>query len=120
METEHPYQPQPLTAASTTVDGVTVVTVTGEIDHHSAAPLTRALHPDGLGKRPRVVVDMRQVTFTDSSGINVLLTAHRDLTQADGWLRLASVQESVMRTLKIVGVDMIVPCRPSLDDALTG
>ncbi|MGW4566937.1 STAS domain-containing protein [Streptomyces sp. NPDC004561] len=87
--------------------------------HTSAGPLVQALAPGGLGDPPRVVVDMRQVTFMDSSGINVLLTAHRDLTEAGGRLRLASVPDSVMRTLEIVGVDTVIPCHPSLRDALT-
>ncbi|MFG3018857.1 STAS domain-containing protein [Streptomyces sp. NPDC048254] len=105
---------------STATEGITVVTVTGEIDHASAGPLVQALDLGKAGDRPRVVVDVRQVTFTDSSGINVLLTAHRDLTAAaDGWLHLAGVPDSVLRTLQIVGVDAVIPCRTSLREALT-
>ena len=117
MEIENAYQPQPLTVTSTTTDNAAVVTATGEIDHNSAAPLVQALDPGNLGERTRVVIDMRQVTFMDSSGINLLLAAHRDLTPT-GWLRLAGVQESVLRTLKIVGVDMVIDCYPSLREAL--
>ncbi|MFF8867563.1 STAS domain-containing protein [Streptomyces sp. NPDC015139] len=118
METENVYQPEPLTVTSTTADGTTVVAVSGEIDHNSAGPLIQALDLGELGSPPRVVIDMRDVTFMDSSGINVLLTAHRDLTPA-GWLRLAGAQNSVMRTLELVGVDSVIPCYPSLTDALT-
>ncbi len=118
VETENAYQPEPLTVTSTTTDDATVVAVTGEIDHNSADPLIQALDPGSLGGRTRVVIDMRQVTFMDSSGINVLLTAQRNLTPVDGWLRLAGVQESVLRTLQIVGVDMVIPCYPSLPEAL--
>ncbi|MER6472343.1 STAS domain-containing protein [Streptomyces collinus] len=117
METENAYGPEPLTVTSTTADGATVVAVSGEVDHNSAGPLIQALALDGLGERPRVVVDMRGVGFMDSSGINVLLAAHRDLSPA-GWLRLAGVQSSVMRTLELVGVDHVIPCYPSLTDAL--
>ncbi|PKW05330.1 anti-sigma-factor antagonist [Streptomyces sp. 1222.5] len=117
METEHPYQPQPLKVTSTAADGVTVVVVTGEIDHASAGPLIQALDLAGLGERPRVVIDMQHVPFMDSSGINVLLAAHRDLTPL-GWLRLAGVTQSVLRTLQIVGVDTVIDCCPSLREAL--
>ena len=117
METENAYQPQPLTVTSTTVDGATVVAVSGEIDHNTAGPLIQALDPGELGEQPHVVLDMREVGFMDSSGINVLLTAHRDLTPT-GWLRLAGVKESVLRTLQIVGVDTVIPCYPSLTEAL--
>ncbi|WP_432021283.1 STAS domain-containing protein [Streptomyces sp. 1222.5] len=63
----------------------------GEIDHYTAGPLIEALDPGAFGGRPRVVVDMRRVSFMDSSGINVFLFAHRDLGKAGGWLRLAGL-----------------------------
>ncbi|MER5525884.1 STAS domain-containing protein [Streptomyces sp. NPDC002677] len=119
METENAHGPELVKVVSTATEGITVVTVTGEIDHTSAGPLVQALDLGKTGDRPRVVVDMRQVTFMDSSGINVLLTAHRDLTAADGWLRLAGVPDSVLRTLQIVGVDAVIPCCTSLREALT-
>ncbi|MEU7061206.1 STAS domain-containing protein [Streptomyces sp. NPDC046197] len=82
---------------STATDGVTVVTVTGEIDHTSTGPLIQALDLGALGARPHAVVDMRHVTFMDSSGINVLLAARLNLASTGGWLRLADAQDSVMR-----------------------
>ncbi|MFE5220453.1 MULTISPECIES: STAS domain-containing protein [unclassified Streptomyces] len=119
VETGNGREPEPLRVAVTATVGVTVVTVAGEIDHASAGPLLEALDPGRLGASLRVVVDMRQVSFIDSSGINVLLAAHRDLTP-NGWLRLAGMQASVMRTLEIVGVDSVIPCYTSLREALTG
>ncbi|MFC9282843.1 STAS domain-containing protein [Streptomyces collinus] len=118
METESAYQAQPLEVTSTGTDGITVVKVAGEIDHNSAGPLIHALGLGELGVPPRVVVDLRQVPFMDSSGINVLLGANRDIAPAGGWLRLAGVQPSVLRTLELVGVHHIIPCHPSLQEAL--
>ncbi|MFE9500656.1 STAS domain-containing protein [Streptomyces collinus] len=118
VETENAYQAQPLEVTSTATDGITVVSVAGEIDHNSAGPLIEALGLGELGDPPRVVVDLRQVSFMDSSGINVLLAAHRDIAPASGWLRLAGVQPYVMRTLELVGVHHIIPCHPGLQEAL--
>ncbi|MEU1708091.1 STAS domain-containing protein [Streptomyces sp. NPDC005706] len=118
-DAEHTHEPELLEVVSTTLDGITVVTAAGEIDHGSAGRLVQALDPGGLGERPRVIVDMERVTFIDSSGINVLLAAHRDLTAADGWLRLANASAYVLRTLQIVGIDTLVPCCASLREALT-
>ncbi|MFF3166815.1 STAS domain-containing protein [Streptomyces sp. NPDC003273] len=119
VETENAYQAQPLEVTSTATDGITVVSVAGEIDHNSAGPLIDVLGLDVLGDSPRVVVDLRRVSFMDSSGINVLLGARRDIATAGGWLRLAGVQPSVMRVLEIVGVHHIIPCYPSLREALS-
>ncbi|MEU3838778.1 STAS domain-containing protein [Streptomyces sp. NPDC028635] len=116
--TEHIAQPDGLSVTASSADGIRVLTAVGEIDHHTGGTLGQALDVAGA-PLPRVVVDMRQVTFMDSSGINILITAHQALTQAGGWLRLAGVGHSVMRTLQLVGVDALIDIRETPDQALT-
>ncbi|MFJ4205023.1 STAS domain-containing protein [Streptomyces sviceus] len=101
------------------VDGVLVVTVHGEIDHDVKDALSQALSSeDGMTPSVRIVADLGGVTFMDSSGINVLITAYRRVRQAQGWLRIAGAQESVLRLLRMVGVDTLIPCHPTLEQAL--
>ncbi|KUN79926.1 anti-anti-sigma factor [Streptomyces bungoensis] len=94
------------------------MTAAGEIDHQTGDTLAQALDVSGA-PRPRVVVDLGQVTFMDSSGINVLITAHRTLTEAGGWLRLARPGQSVQRVLRLVGIDAVIDCHETLHQALT-
>ncbi|GGZ06234.1 hypothetical protein GCM10010300_57770 [Streptomyces olivaceoviridis] len=110
--------PEPLSVTRTDADGVTVVTVTGEVDHHTSGALRRALapaDPDGA----RTVADLSGVPFMDSSGINVLIAAHQAHAPG-GWLRLAGVRRPVLRTLEIVGLTPLLACYPSVQDALRG
>ncbi|TDT42158.1 stage II sporulation protein AA (anti-sigma F factor antagonist) [Streptomyces sp. BK208] len=112
--TEHAEQ---LSAVVTDRDGVRVVTLAGEIDHHTGDTLRRGL--DGTGVPGlRVVADMHQVTFMDSSGINILIAAHTALMEAGGWLRVAAARNAVKRTLGLVGVDAFIDCRDTLEEAL--
>ncbi|MFE7855637.1 STAS domain-containing protein [Streptomyces sp. NPDC057403] len=115
--TEHPQQTGRLSVTATTTDGVRVLTLAGEIDHHTGDTLRQALDSPGA-PCPRIVVDMGEVTFMDSSGINILITVHQDLASTDGWLRLVAVGPSVMRTLSIVGLDAVIECHPTLRQAL--
>ncbi|WDM16512.1 STAS domain-containing protein [Streptomyces lavenduligriseus] len=116
---EHAGQAGHLSVVTTTTDdGIRVLTLAGEIDHHTGDTLRHALDASGT-PRPRIVADMRQVTFMDSSGINILIAAHRALSEAGGWLRLAAAGESVRRTLSIVGVDALIDCHETLRHALT-
>ncbi|MEU9102439.1 STAS domain-containing protein [Streptomyces sp. NPDC048361] len=115
--TEHGGQPEQLSVVATDVEGVRVITVTGEIDHHSGDVLRQALDATGA-PHAHIVLDLHQVTFIDSSGINILIHAHNTLTGDGGWLRLAAPTETVMRTLSIVGVDTVIDCRESLEEAL--
>ncbi|MFH8805420.1 STAS domain-containing protein [Streptomyces sp. NPDC017936] len=116
-ETASAEQPRGLSIVATATDGIRVLTVAGEIDHHTGDQLHRALDTSGTA-RPRIVVNMRQVTFMDSTGINILITAHQAVTEADGWLRLAAPTDSVQRVLQLVGVDQLIKCHPTLREAL--
>ncbi|WP_217238405.1 STAS domain-containing protein [Streptomyces sp. AC555_RSS877] len=102
----------------TTVDDVRVVTLRGEIDHTVTNELTEALLSYGSVTRPRTVVDLSGVTFMDSSGVNVLIGAHQAMSDAQGWLRLAGAQASVRRVLELVGLDQVMPCHPTVEQAL--
>ncbi|MGW8062429.1 STAS domain-containing protein [Streptomyces ziwulingensis] len=102
---------------TTATEGVRVLTLAGEVDHHTVGRFRRDLDVTGT-VRPRIVIDMRQVTFMDSSGLNVLIAAHQDVAAAGGWLRLAGPTDTVLRVLRLVGVDQLIDCRPSLRQAL--
>ncbi|MGA5089221.1 STAS domain-containing protein [Streptomyces sp. NRRL F-5527] len=102
---------------TTATDGVRVIAPAGEIDYHTGGQLSRALDVAGA-ERPRIVIDMRQVTFMDSTGINILIAAYQAVTEVGGWLRLAGPIDSVLRVLQLVGVDDIIECHPTLREAL--
>ncbi|RSS47128.1 STAS domain-containing protein [Streptomyces sp. WAC08241] len=107
-----------LSATVRTVDGVRVVTLRGEIDHTAREVLGQALAPEGAAPAPRVVADLTGVGFMDSSGINVFITAHRRIGEIGGQLLLAGAGEAVRRVLALVGVDTVIPCHPTLAQAL--
>ncbi|MER8226373.1 STAS domain-containing protein [Streptomyces sp. NPDC094143] len=106
-----------LSVVATATDGIRVLTLTGEIDHHTGDQLRRALDVTGTA-RPRIVIDMSRVTFMDSTGVNILIAAYQAVSGAGGLIRLAGATDSVLYVLHIVGVDDIIECLPTLDEAL--
>ncbi|MEU6366568.1 STAS domain-containing protein [Streptomyces sp. NPDC046931] len=118
-DTEQAVQPGELSVVATVTDGIHVLTVAGEIDHRTGDTLHQALDVSSV-PRPRIVVDLARVTFMDSSGINILIIAHRTLTEAGGWLRLAAPAPSVWRILQLVGLDTVIDCHETRQQALTG
>ncbi|MFG2635659.1 STAS domain-containing protein [Streptomyces sp. NPDC048362] len=111
--THEPAESARLTVTHGMVGEVDVVTVCGEIDHDCAGQLLEALTADGAGSR--TVVDLSGVTFIDSSGINALITAHRT---SQGGLSLARPTASVLRVIELVGLDTVMGCYSTLDEAL--
>ncbi|MFJ3224792.1 STAS domain-containing protein [Streptomyces sp. NPDC086783] len=111
-------RPGRLSIGTTAFDDVRVVVLHGEIDHSIRDHLRRALLTHEA--HPRIVVDLSGVTFMDSTGVNVLIAAHRAAVGAGGWIRLAAPQESVLRVIRIVGLDAVIPCYPALRLAVGG
>ncbi|MFJ8142758.1 STAS domain-containing protein [Streptomyces sp. NPDC096013] len=116
-DTEHTTAAGGLSAVTTERDGIRVISLEGEIDHHNGPVLQQALQASA-DRGPRVVIDLRGVQFMDSSGINLLLAAHHDLTKAGGWLRLAAPTPAALRPIQLVGIDAVIECHPTLPHAL--
>jgi anti-anti-sigma factor len=74
----------------------------GEIDAHTAPDLEARLA--SLGDGADVTVDLEQVTFIDSSGLRVLITAHTSLEAAGHRLQLPSPSAAVRRLMDITGL----------------
>jgi anti-sigma B factor antagonist len=95
-----------------------VVEVDGDIDiatvNDLEEPVISAIR---LGRRP-VILDLSECVFIDSSGIRLLLRAHR-LLQADGDGRLLAVvaRDHVARLLRLTSVDKVIPVVASRDEA---
>jgi anti-sigma B factor antagonist len=58
----------------------------------------------------QLVLDLRDVTFLDSSALSVVLAADRRLAVTGGSLRLVHVSAEVRRVLRICGLaDLVLP-----------
>jgi anti-anti-sigma factor len=60
----------------------------------------------------RTVADLSGVTCMNSSGINVFVAAHKSMSNAQGWLRVAGAQEPVLRLREIVGLNDVIAAIP--------
>jgi anti-sigma B factor antagonist len=64
-----------------------------------------------------LVVVLDGVGFIDSSGLGVLVGALRRMKERDGDLRLVCSKESVLKILRITGLDRVFPVYASVDEA---
>jgi anti-sigma B factor antagonist len=88
--------------------GVTV-TVTGDVDLSTVGPLERARERALSNSPSRVLIDLRGVSFIDSSGLKFLIETDR-LSRAGGWkLQLVRPAQTAMRVLVVTGVEKHLP-----------
>ncbi|MFD9684974.1 STAS domain-containing protein [Kitasatospora sp. NPDC059088] len=97
---------------------VLVVGVAGELDHDTAGELRAVLaRPVGDGI-DRVVVDLADLRFCDSTGLNLLLRARIEREEAGLRLELAGLRPMVARLFAITGADSVLRIHPDVRSAL--
>ncbi|RJQ79353.1 STAS domain-containing protein [Amycolatopsis panacis] len=95
-----------------------VLTVGGEIDLVTAPELDEAVGGVLDGGPGLLVVDLREVDFLSSSGLQVLAGAHGRLDT--GALRVVSTSTITTRPFTSTGLDEWIKLFPSVDQALAG
>ncbi|WP_326645485.1 STAS domain-containing protein [Streptosporangium sp. NBC_01755] len=84
--------------------GCTVIIVAGDIDRNSSELLRGTIERLVSDYRSRIVIDARDITFCDSTGLRALLSGARMTSEAGGWLRLAEVSDVLKRLLQMTGL----------------
>ncbi|WP_299529805.1 STAS domain-containing protein [uncultured Streptomyces sp.] len=96
-----------------------VLAVGGEIDLETAPALrdeALVLIREG---HTQLVLDLGEVFFCDSSGLNALIGILRCAKAAGGSLTLAAVPDRVTRMLAVTGVAAVIASYPDADAAMT-
>ena len=101
-----------------TLDGVAVVSVSGEIDVATAPGLRERLHELIAEDSSTVVVDLLGVTFLDSTALGVLVGAHKRCREAGGELRLVVTEPRIMKVFEITGLTEVFPIFRTVAGAL--
>ncbi|NDU71702.1 anti-sigma factor antagonist [Actinomadura sp. DSM 109109] len=98
-------------------DRCTLVRVKGDIDVVSRARFEEALFEVVEAGGP-VVVDMREVTFCDSTGLNAIVAANRRAGENGTPLALVALPPRVQRVFHITGIDKFIPIHDTLREAI--
>ncbi|MBD0690977.1 STAS domain-containing protein [Streptomyces sp. CBMA123] len=97
---------------------VLIVTVAGELDHDTADGLRSALARPLEAGIERIVVDLAELRFCDSTGLNLLLRAHIEGEKTGVRLELAGLRPIVARLFAITGADSVLRIHPDVGSAL--
>jgi stage II sporulation protein AA (anti-sigma F factor antagonist) len=84
----------------------------GDLDHHAARQAIREIGQAVDTRLPlRCVMDFSGVDFMDSSGIAVVLGAHRRMRELGGELTVEQAPPLAWRVFRAAGIDKLVPIR---------
>lgn len=89
-------------------EGTSTVAVSGEVDVATSPALRAVLLDPEQCPGPELVLDLRAVTFLDSSGLSVLVATHNALAERDGRIRLECHPGPVPLVLRACGLDQVL------------
>jgi len=95
-----------------------VVAVAGEIDLFTAPELKAMLSEAVEAGRTRIVVDLTETSFLDSTALGVLIGAVKRLRSRDGVLTIVNTDPNIAKTFEITGLDQIFTIRPTRAEAI--
>lgn len=98
--------------------GSAVLAVRGEIDVYTAPRFRERLVEMVKEGHRRVVVDLDQVDFLDSTGLGVLVGGLKRLRTNDGDLVVVCNQPRILKVFEITGLDKVFGMHPSVDAAV--
>ena len=83
--------------------------VTGELDHHGAKTVMEELDRQIDAALPReLTLDLKELTFTDSSGIAVLLRAWKRMGQLRGSFRVVNTPAQAGKVFRAAGLQRMI------------
>ena len=104
-------------AVDTRDDGIGVVTPQGRLNMVSARRLKEILSELVGAGTTRIVVDMGETSFMDSSGLGALIGGLKSARQAGGDLRIARVSPAVMTVFELTNLDRVLRARETVENA---
>jgi anti-sigma B factor antagonist len=99
------------------IDSAHVVRLTGELDLYNADALRRALAEACSDGPERVIVDLSEVEFIDSTALGALIEARTRMPNRNGFILAAAGMET-RRALQISGLDRHFTLHETVADAL--
>jgi anti-sigma B factor antagonist len=104
-------------AVRKTGESSAVVAVGGEIDVYTSPVLQERLVDVLKEGHSNITLDLSRVTFLDSTGLGVLITALKRCRSAEGDLELVTAQPNVLKVLEITGLNDVFRIRDSADES---
>jgi anti-sigma B factor antagonist len=100
------------------VDGMQVFELSGSLDIATSPTVRASLLEASARGDHRLIVDLTNVDFLDSTGLGALIGAQRRAKEFDGEVRLVVKEGQIVRLLRITGLLKIFAVYSTLNDAL--
>lgn len=89
-------------------EGVLIAGISGDLDHHSAAPIREAIDRMAESAMPKVLVlDFGGVGFMDSSGIGLIMGRYKLMDSMGGSVRVEHASSQLKKVIRLAGLSLL-------------
>ena len=99
-------------------DDVYILKLSGRLDAACTSELKHAAFTMIEADKMKILVDMAEVDFIDSSGLGTLVTCLRSVSKAGGVLKIAALRENPRLLFEGTRLDRVFELYDDLDTAL--
>jgi anti-anti-sigma factor len=100
------------------IDGTVVLSAVGDFDLACVDTL-RTAFGGALADSPKIVLDLSETTFADSTALGVMVAAAKQAAHQGGWVRLVAPLPNVRKLLRVTAIDTVLGLYDSTEDAVT-
>ena len=80
----------------------------GELDHHAAAPIREEIDRTIESARPTlVIIDFRDLTFMDSSGIGLVMGRYKKAREVGAELHISNTSPQIYKVMRLSGIERL-------------
>ena len=99
-----------MSVTCTQKDRVLTAAISGELDHHAAKAVMAELERRIDAALPHtLILELSKLSFTDSSGIAVVLRAFRHMGRLGGKMKLVHTPHQAEKVFRAAGLDRLIP-----------
>ena len=99
-------------------DGVTTLTLSGEVDLHASPALRTELQTCVAEKTPTLLIDLTDVSYIDSSGLATLIEYLREAAEYQGKIALFGMKKKVRTIFDLVRLNELFTISDSAEAAM--
>jgi anti-sigma B factor antagonist len=99
-------------------NGVTIFTLEGRVDSEGAVDLDLALQTATSEGKSKMILEMSQVRYINSSGLRTLADILTQNRKNSGDLKLVNLHPKVQRVFQIIGFDKFFSIYTTVEEAL--
>jgi anti-sigma B factor antagonist len=97
--------------------GVVLVRLNGRLDATTSPEVRETLQTLLEQDQPKIIIDLQDVPFIDSSGLASLVSGLRRAREKAGTIALSGIQPQAQTVFRLTMLDRIFPIHPTYNDA---